>query len=281
MGILNVRHPDIYDFIHAKSYEANKLVHFNVSVMVDDEFMKAVENNEKFTLHYPVYDDKGNIIKDKNKYTYTKEIRALDLWNEIMKKAYDNGEPGIFFYENLNRDNNTYYMENIIATNPCAEFLSGLLYDNIELDSSHYKGACNLGSLFLHNFVDNPFTKDAKLNKEKLRYAIKNAVKILDNIIDINKFPHDDYRNYQKTLRTIGLGITSLGDTLAMMNIKYGNNKECIDFVNNLMNFIVSEFDLASSELAKDVGSFPAFVKDKYFLFIADYQVVSYPKGAR
>lgn len=264
MGILNVRHPDIYDFIHAKSYEANKLVHFNVSVMVDDEFMKAVENDEMFTLHYPVYDDKGNIIKDKNKYTHTREIRALDLWNEIMKKAYDNGEPGIFFYENLNRDNNTYYMENIIATNPCAEFLSGLLYDNIELDSNHYKGACNLGSLFLHNFVDNPFTKDAKLNKEKLRYAIKNAVKILDNIIDINKFPHDDYRNYQKTLRTIGLGITSLGDTLAMMNIKYGNNKECIDFVNDLMNFIVSEIYLASSELAKDLGSFPAFDKDKY-----------------
>ena len=132
--------------------------------MVDDEFMKAVENNEKFTLHYPVYDDKGAIIKDETKYTCTKVVDALDLWNQIMQKAYDNGEPGIFFYENLNRDNNTYYMENIIATNPCAEFLSGLLYDNVEQDSSHNKGACNLGSLFLHRFIDNPFTENAKID---------------------------------------------------------------------------------------------------------------------
>ena len=264
MGILNVRHPDIYDFINAKSYEANKLVHFNVSVMVDDDFMKAVENNEKFTLHYPVYDDKGAIIKDETKYTCTKVVDALDLWNQIMQKAYDNGEPGIFFYENLNRDNNTYYMENIIATNPCAEFLSGLLYDNVEQDSSHYKGACNLGSLFLHRFIDNPFTENAKIDYNKLKTTIKSAVKILDNIIDINKFPHEDYKNYQQTLRTIGLGITSLGDALAMMNIKYGNNLECIEFIDELMNFITSEVYLASSELATERGSFKAFDCDKY-----------------
>lgn len=263
MSVLSIRHPDIFDYIKAKSYEEGKLVHFNMSVMVDDEFMFAVENDLDFNLHYPIYDDKGFIIKDESKWKIKQKIKARELWDVIMKKAYDNGEPGVLFYENMNRDNNTYYMENIVNTNPCGEYLSGLLFDNTELDSSQYKGACNLGSIFLHNLVLHPFTKEACIDLQELQDTIRVAVRMLDNIIDINKFPHEHYENYQKCLRTIGMGISGLADTMAMIGMTYGS-KESVDFTDQLMNFITSEAYYSSTLLAKEKGSFPSLDKDKF-----------------
>lgn len=580
MSVLSVRHPDIFDYINAKSYEEGKLVHFNMSVMVDDEFMLAVENDADFNLHYPVYDDKGFIIKDESKWQIKKTVRAKELWNIIMKKAYDNGEPGVLFYENINRDNNTYYIETIINTNPClrgdmriltsdgykyikeldgkevelinkdgqvslgkvwcsgekeiykistkdkdiyctkdhrfmlingeeceaqnlkgkkimpylnkniktskefelygfmqgdgtlgrlksdthlgievnigqndkdisdyfnldvkdrtsylvgykdklislgfssnqlpmrtlpttfnnwdklqkisfmrglysangsvlscgritfkttckqlseeihnvlkefdidsyitrnrehdtkfkngtytckesydinickygeklkfyntigfihnykniklsqnlieksptvqnvkstgqiekvydfneplthwgvveglithncGEYLSGLLYGN-DLDSSQYKGACNLGSIFVQNLVLHPFTNEACIDLQELQNTIRVAVRILDNIIDINKFPHEHYENYQKSLRTIGLGISGLADAMCMLGITYGS-KESIEFTDNLMNFITSEAYYSSTLLSKEKGTFPYLDKEKF-----------------
>lgn len=118
MGILNIYHPDIEEFIEAKSKDKNRLCHFNLSIMVDDKFMESIENNEKIYLHYPVYNSDGTICEDENKWIYKKEINSSELWDKIMKMAYDNGEPGIFFYDNMNRDNNLYYIERILATNP-------------------------------------------------------------------------------------------------------------------------------------------------------------------
>ena len=118
MGVLSVYHPDIIEYINAKSYEEGKLVHFNLSVMVDDDFMKAVENDEIIYLHYPAYDDEGFMIKDESQWKIRKPIKAKELYDMIIRKAYDNGEPGILQYENMNKDNNLWYMENIISTNP-------------------------------------------------------------------------------------------------------------------------------------------------------------------
>lgn len=118
MGVLNIYHPDIEAFITAKTVE-NKFAHFNLSVMVDDYFMKAVENHSKISLHYPVYSEDGKILKNKKKWQIQKEIDAFELWEKIMRLAYDNGEPGIFFYDNMNKDNNLAYVENIVASNPC------------------------------------------------------------------------------------------------------------------------------------------------------------------
>ena len=118
MGIMNIYHPDIIQFITAKSSDSEKLKHFNLSVMVDDEFLAAVKNKSNIFLHFPVYDDFGNIIKDESKWQIKKEVNAFELWDMIMKKAYDNGEPGIFFYDNLNKDNNLWYCEKIIVSNP-------------------------------------------------------------------------------------------------------------------------------------------------------------------
>lgn len=118
MGVMNIYHMDIETFINAKATDKNKLNHFNLSVMVDDDFISAVKNDEEVYLHHPVYDEEGNIEKDESKWIYKKKISAKKLWDEIIRKAYDNGEPGIFFYDNLNKDNNLHYIEHIVCSNP-------------------------------------------------------------------------------------------------------------------------------------------------------------------
>lgn len=118
MGVMNVYSMDIEDFITAKSKDKDRLEHFNLTVMVDNDFMTAVENDESIFLHFPVYDDKGFIIKNPDNWEASREISARYIWDLIMKNAYNNGEPGVFFYDNMNKDNNLYYIENIVNSNP-------------------------------------------------------------------------------------------------------------------------------------------------------------------
>lgn len=261
MGILNIYHPDIVSFIEAKATDANRLNHFNLSVMVDDDFMKAVENDTNIVLHFPVYTENGDIENNPEKWIYWQNFSARELWDLIIRKAYDNGEPGIFFYDNLNKDNNLWYCEKITTTNPCSEYVSGIVYgDNYE--SSQFGGACNLGSLMLHNFVEHPFTEYASVNTDKLVKTIKIAVRFLDNIIDKNTYPNKVYENYQKEFRTIGLGVTGLADMLVMLGMRY-DSSEARDYVDSLMDFISLSAFNASIELAEEKGCFPGF-DEKY-----------------
>ena len=259
MGILNIYHPDIESFITAKSYEAGKLVHFNLSVMVDDAFINAVRKDEKIFLHFPVYDKDGYIENNPKKWTSKKEVSARELWNLITKKAYDNGEPGIFFYDNLNKDNNIWYEETITTTNPCSEYLAGI----VRSDPQHYGGACNLGSLFLVNFVHAPFTDEAKVNWQLLEQTIFTAVRMLDEVIDANTFPNKVYENYQTDFRTLGLGVTGLADMLVMLGLDY-RTREGRDFVEQLMDFISSKAFLSSALLAREKGTFPKWNADRF-----------------
>lgn len=267
MGVMNVYNMDIEDFITAKSYDEGKLNHFNVSVMVDNDFITAVKNNENVYLHYPVYNDNGEIERNPDNWVYRKEVSAKSIWDSIMQRAYDNGEPGIFFYDNLNKDNNLWYIENIVCSNPCAEYLAGTIYGNDKngkkLNPNDFGGACNLGSLFLHNFIVNPFMSNASVDYDKLKTTIYSAVRMLDNIIDINNFPDKIYENYQKSFRTIGLGVTGLADALAMMGIKY-NSQVAKSFVFDLMNFISLNVYKASIELSKERGEFPLLDREKF-----------------
>jgi len=251
MGSMNIYHYDIEEFINIKSFDSKILEHFNLSIVVDDEFMRAKDNNEDIWLRYPVYDEYGKIIRDEDKWDFKKKINAKELWDLVMKTAYNTGEIGVLFYDNFNNFNNTSYTETIIATNPCGEYCSGLIF-NQELKPSEYKGACNLGSLFLHKFINNPFTSRAEINKEELKKAIKSAVNLLDNIIDKNFFPHQSYKNYQSNMRTIGLGITGFADALAMLGYTYKDT----DIADMLMNFITFNAYRASVDLAKTKGAF-------------------------
>lgn len=261
MGMLSVYHPDILEFIHAKSATEGRLNHFNLSVVVDDAFMRLVIENGQVKLHWPIYDEKGNKLPPaKWDKQFTKLVPARDIWNEIMQMAYDNGEPGVFYEDNANNRNPAWYVERIVCSNPCAEYLAGTIN---AIDPSQYGGACNLGSLFLHNFVKNPFTKQAHLDTEALRDTISIAVRMLDDIIDVNKFPDKIYENYQKGMRTIGIGITGLADMLAMLGIKY-DTQTARDYVKSLMQMITNAEYYASVQLAKEKGCFPLCEPDKH-----------------
>ncbi len=262
MGVLNVYHPDIWEFIDAKSHDSATLKYFNLSVMVDDTFMDAALQRRDITLHWPVYDEAGRIIIDPSKWKIKKVVNAGVLWDAITSRAYDNGEPGVFFYNNMNRDNPLWYEETIVSSNPCAEYLSGTVYGS-ELPSSQYGGACNLGSLMLHKFVKDPFTERATLDEDDLVEAVRTAVRMLDNIIDINSFPDRIYENYQKRYRTIGLGYTGLADALVMLGFKY-DSEEARQYVNDLTELIALAAYEASVDLAKEKGSFPGLDKQKY-----------------
>ena len=177
----------------------------------------------------------------------------------IIRKAYDTGEPGVFAYSTLNSDNNIWYEETITTTNPCSEYLAGIVRSNPQ----EYGGACNLGSLFLVNFVEMPFTKEANVNWPLLEKTISTAVKMLDEVIDANIFPAKVYENYQMNFRTIGLGVTGLADMLVMLGYKY-NSQEGRDFVDYLMNFISSRAFNASALLAKEKGCFAKWNRKKF-----------------
>lgn len=261
MSMLSVYHPDILEFIHAKSATEGRLNHFNLSVVVDDAFMNLVITNGQVQLHWPIYDEKGNKLPpDKWDKQFTKLVPARDIWNEIMQMAYDNGEPGVFYEDNANNRNPAWYVERIVCSNPCAEYLAGTINTT---DPSQYGGACNLGSLFLHNFVKNPFTKQAHLDTDALRNTISIAVRMLDDIIDVNKFPDKIYENYQKGMRTIGIGITGLADMLAMLGMKY-DSQEARDYVESLMQMITNAEYYASVQLAKEKGCFPLCEPDNH-----------------
>lgn len=262
MGCLCIYHPDILEFLESKSWDEGKLTHFNLSVLVDDEFMNAVKNNKDVYLRYPCMNEDGKIIYDENKWLTKEKINAKELWDKIMKKAYDTGEYGVLYYDNMNKDNNLHYMETIVTTNPCGEYLSGVLTYNGEVLYDHF-GACNLGSIFLHNFVINPFTKKATIDMMELKNTVRIGVRMLDNIIDINNYPLLNYENYQKSIRTIGLGITGLADLLAMIGIKYGS-EESVKITDYLMNEIVKTAYDESCDLAVEKGTFKFLDKEEF-----------------
>lgn len=262
MGCLCIYHPDIYEFLESKSWDEGKLTHFNLSFLVDDKFMEAVEKDENIYLRYPCMTENGDFIYNEDEWNVKKEVNARELWNLIMEKAYNTGEYGVLYYDNMNKDNNLKYMEKIVTTNPCGEYLSGV----ITLDGKaryDYFGACNLGSLFLHNFVENPFTKEAGINMNKLEKAIRVGVRLLDDIIDINNYPLENYANYQKNIRTIGLGITGLADLFVMLGLEYGD-EESIQLTDKLMDFIVYTAYDESCNLAKEKDSFNFLDREKF-----------------
>lgn len=258
LGALYIYHPDIEEFIYAKR-EEGRWENFNVSVAVTDKFMEAVRDDTDWEL-YHVAEPCARLKKERgNKCYYKPEenvwvydvVRARDLWEKIMKSTYDYAEPGILYIDVINRLNNLNYCEVIEATNPCGE-------QPLQSD-----GCCDLGPLFLHKFVVNPFTPEAYFNKSEFEKAVRVQVRFLDNILDVTLWPHESQKDQARLKRRIGLGFSGLGTALIMLGIRY-NSHEGRDVAEMIAKTMAEAAYNASIDLAKEKGAFPAFDADKY-----------------
>jgi ribonucleoside-diphosphate reductase alpha chain len=236
MGTLRCDHPDIEAFIDAK-HDPIKLRMFNLSVLVTDDFMKAVRQDDPWDLRFD-----GKVHKT---------IRARGLWDRIMRSTYDTAEPGVIFIDRINAANNLYYCENIQATNPCGE------------QPLPPYGACLLGSVNLARLVSEPFTARAQLDTAALEALVPIAVRMLDNAIDVSRFPLEAQRVEALAKRRIGLGVTGLADAFAMCGVRYGSCAS-VDLTRDWLGRIRRSAYLASTELSAEKGAFPLFDRDAY-----------------
>src|SRR6202049_1632486 len=231
MATLRCDHPDIEAFVEAKR-EAGRLRMFNLSVLVTDAFMAAVKEDAPWELKFAGA-------------TY-KVIQARELWDKIMRATYAYAEPGVIFIDRINRRNNLWYCEEIHATTPCGE------------QPLPPYGACLLGSLNLARFVERPFTPEARLDIEALARLVPDAVRMMDNIIDISRFPLQQQQQEAEQKRRIGLGVTGLADALILCGVRYGS-ADGVAMTEEWLGAIQRAAYLASTELAAEKGAFPLF----------------------
>jgi len=236
MATMRCDHPDIEDFITAKS-DAARLRMFNVSVLITDPFMEAVKANKSWDLVF-----EGKVFKT---------VNALDLWNKIMKSTYDFAEPGVIFIDRINKANNLHYCETIAATNPCGE------------QPLPPYGACLLGSINLSRLVKDPFEKNAQVDLDVLNELVATAVRMMDNVVDASNFPLPEQAIEAQNKRRIGLGVTGLADALLMTGLEYGTD-EAAAKTDEWLHAIARASYLASVELAKEKGAFPLFDAEPY-----------------
>jgi ribonucleoside-diphosphate reductase alpha chain len=196
MGILHVNHPDIEEFIKCKN-DLNRFQNFNISVAITDEFMQAVEDGSSIALVNPRTKE------------VVKHVNAKELFTKIVESSYTTGEPGIVFIDAINRGNPTPHLGEIESTNPCGE------QPLLPFES------CNLGSINLSHFV-NP---DGKIDWQGLNLCVEDAVRFLDNVIDINKYPLEQVADMTRKTRKIGLGVMGFADMLIKMKVPYTARK--------------------------------------------------------
>jgi ribonucleoside-diphosphate reductase alpha chain len=234
MGVVRVDHPDIEEFIHAKN-DNHTLTGFNISVLVTNEFMQAVEADADFDLKF-----NGRVYKT---------IRARNLWEMIMRSTYDYAEPGVIFIDTIQSENNLHYCETITGTNPCGE---------IPLPPF---GACLLGSFNLVKYVD---PSRNQFLTEKLQADIPGIVRALDNVIDrAQVWPLPQQEAEMKSKRRIGIGVTGLANALEVLGCEYGS-KSFVSATRFIMRTLRDSCYEASIDLAIEKGSFPLFNADEF-----------------
>ena len=250
MGTLRCDHPDIELFIDAKR-TAGALTNFNMSVLVTDAFMTAVSADAEWPL---VFDGK----------TY-RTVRARDLWDRIMRSTYDHAEPGVIFIDRINARNNLHYCETIHATNPCGE------------QPLPAYGACLLGSVNLAQLVRYPFSEAASLDLERLKALTASAVRMMDNVVDVSRFPLEAQRDEALAKRRIGLGVTGLADALLMCRTRYGSPAS-VALTEEWLACMRDTAYRTSVDLAKEKGAFPLFEAEP---FLAGQSVAELPEDIR
>ncbi len=233
MACLRIDHPDIEAFIEAKR-DAVRLRNFNVSALVTNAFMAALAADQDWPLQF-----NGEIHRT---------VRARDLWARLMRATYDVAEPGVIFVDRVNAANNLAYCEAIAATNPCGE------------QPLPPYGACLLGSINLARLVDDPFAPSAHIDEARLADLTATAVRFLDNVIGVSRYPLSEQEEEAKAKRRIGLGITGLADALIFCNARYGA-PDAVALTRQWLDTIRTAAYRASAELAAEKGAFPAYDK--------------------
>lgn len=277
MGTFDVSHPDVKEFIGAKR-EDGRLRQFNLSLLITDEFMQAVEADTDWPLVFPVNIKEKNEVDLENKkevvwrewphsHNYvTREdglvackvyghIRAQQLWNRIMASTYDFAEPGFILIDRVNEMNNNWWCENIRATNPCGE------------QPLPPYGACLLGSINLTKFIRDPFTDKAAFDWEEYKEVVRVFTRMLDNVVEVNGLPLEEQRKEILRKRRHGMGFLGLGSTMTMLKMKYGSEESCTFTEEISKQMALAGWEVALS-LAKEKG--PAPIMDEEFTVDAE-----------
>jgi ribonucleoside-diphosphate reductase alpha chain len=240
MAVMHCSHPNVEEFIAAKFADKSRFTQFNLSVLVTDKFYEQaqIETDEP---NWPL------TFKGK----HYKTINARALWNKIIGYTYERAEPGVIFIDRVNRTNNLRYCETIRCSNPCGEQMLPPF------------GACLLGSINLTQFIDKPFAPEASFNFEKLEYVVPLAIRMMDNVIDVSRFPLEQQDTEAHQKRRLGLGVMGLADALAMLGYRYGT-LEAASKAAMLQEHIDLIAYRTSVDLALEKGPFPLFNKNHY-----------------
>ncbi|MBU6478346.1 MAG: adenosylcobalamin-dependent ribonucleoside-diphosphate reductase, partial [Xanthomonadaceae bacterium] len=271
MGTFDVSHPDVKEFIRAKR-EDGRLRQFNLSLLVTDGFMQAVETDADWPLVFPVH------VKEKDEVDLADEtqvvwrewpshenyivrddglvackiyghVRARHLWDMIMVSTYDYAEPGFILIDRVNEMNNNWWCEHIRATNPCGE------------QPLPPYGSCLLGSVNLTRFVRDPFGPKAHFDVDEYREVVKVFTRMLDNVVEVNGLPLAKQRDEIMSKRRHGMGFLGLGSTLAMLKLRYGSD-EAVKFTEDVSREMALAGWEVALELAQEKGPAPILTRD-------------------
>ena len=271
MGTFDVGHPDAMEFIRAKR-EAGRLRQFNLSLLVTDEFMKAVREDRDWKLAFPVTatEVEGHDTADAAKFVWRewpttngyvrndeglvlckvyKTLPAKRMWDVIMSSTYDFAEPGFVLVDRVNEMNNNWWCENIRATNPCGE------------QPLPPYGSCLLGSINLTSFVRDPFADDARFDWDEYRAVVKVFTRMLDNVVEVNGLPLEQQRNEIMRKRRHGMGFLGLGSTITMLRMKYGS-RDAVAFTERVSKELALAGWEAALDLAREKGPAPIMLEE-------------------
>ena len=273
MGTFDVGHPDVMEFIRAKR-ENGRLRQFNLSLLITDDFIRAVREDRDWKLAFPIsrkeYESERPDLSDGSKYLWRewevhdnyvanehglvacriyKTLPARRMWDVIMTSTYDFAEPGFILIDRVNEMNNNWWCENIRATNPCGE------------QALPEFGACLLGSINLTKFVRHPFTDAAEFDWAEYREVVKVFTRMLDNVVEVNGLPLERQRQEILRKRRHGMGFLGLGSTMTLLRMKYGS-PESVRFTEDVSREMAVAGWEMGLELAREKGPAPIMAEE-------------------